>query len=224
MERALAENGEIISADSMQVYIGLDKGTSKPPPEERRGVPHHMIDIWDPHENHSVAEFAAEARRAIEAVFARGKTPVICGGSGLYVNALLYDMAWGGQGGNRGESDDGTGQNETVSAAHTSVKRLENRSVLGSEYSEDAGALYRALVRRDPLAAWTIHPNNTKRVRRALERLNAGEEEGGLRGFTESFVPTAQFTPEIIRLTMDRASLRARIDRRVDAFLAAGLV
>ena len=200
VERALEEGGEIVSADSMQVYTGLDKGTSKPTEEERRGVPHHLIDVWDPRENHSVAEFATLARRVIEEIFERGKTPVICGGSGLYVNALLYDMEWGGQG---DETERGN-KDASISA-------------------EDAGALYRALVRRDPLAAWTIHPNNTKRIRRALERLDAGEEEGGLREFAASFAPTAQFTPEIIRLTMDRARLRARIDRRVDAFMEAGL-
>ncbi|MDR1796000.1 MAG: tRNA (adenosine(37)-N6)-dimethylallyltransferase MiaA [Clostridiales Family XIII bacterium] len=192
---ALSCGGEVVSADSMQVYVGLDKGTAKPSAEEMRGVPHHMIDVADPHEDYSVAQFAAAARRCIDDIFARGKVPVVCGGSGLYVNALIFDMGLG----------------EDI----TAQRRMRQHPASTSD------ELYAELVRRDPLAAWGIHPNNVKRIRRALDRLDAAPE---LRPFSGSFVLTRQFTPRIIRLAPDREALYRRIDARVDAFIANGLV
>jgi len=192
VELALAHDGEIVSADSMQVYIGLDKGTAKPTKEEMRGIPHHMLDVADPRFNYSVAEFAAQARGIIEDIFARGKMPIICGGSGLYVNSLIYDMNFG-----------------TDSSS---------RSIT---YSPDS---YKTLVRTDPLAAWRIHPNNEKSVRRALERAKTKAENGELHSFEDSFIPTKSFTPLIHYLTMNRKDLYKRIDARVDTFVANGLV
>ncbi|MDR1815435.1 MAG: tRNA (adenosine(37)-N6)-dimethylallyltransferase MiaA [Clostridiales Family XIII bacterium] len=229
VELALRCGGEVVSADSMQVYRGLDRGTAKPSREEMRGVPHHMIDVADPRENYSVAAFAEAARRAIDGIFARGRTPVICGGSGLYVNALLYEM-------------DFSFVDSATPLRSAQNDKGENGSV-GADLTGggDAGALslHRQLIRRDPLAAWVIHPNNEKRIRRALERLDGGEGAEGaegtaaiagptdaprLRAFSESFTPTAQFSPEIFRLTAQRSELYRRIDARVDAFLANGLV
>jgi tRNA dimethylallyltransferase len=200
---ALRYGGEIVSADSMQVYRGLDKGTAKPSEADIKGIAHHMIDVADPHANYSVATFAQGAHAAMEDIFSRGKVPIVCGGSGLYVNTLIYDMDFAGE--------------DTASERPDIARRLAEPA------RESPQDLYRMLVRKDPLAAWLIHPNNTKRVLRALERLNTDKEQGGIRSFEASFVPTTKFVPVLLRLTMDREALCRRINERVDGFLAAGL-
>jgi tRNA dimethylallyltransferase len=221
--------GEIVSADSMQVYRGLDKGTAKPSDAEKKDVTHHMIDVADPHANYSVAAFAQGARAVIEDIFSRGKVPIVCGGSGLYVNALIYDMDFAGAAATHGgTSDSAEAAGEGAVGGMRDAKSANPLFPQPSDIMENISAtaipdLYRTLVRKDPLAAWSIHPNNTKRVLRALERLNTEKEQGGVRSFEASFIPTTQFSPILLRLTMDRETLCRRINERVDGFLAAGL-
>ena len=195
--------GEIVSADSMQVYKGFDLGTAKPSVEARRGVPHHMIDVADPMEDYSAAAFSQDARQAIKGIIARGKTPIVCGGSGLYVHALLYEMDFSGR--DRDEAF---------------------RAMLLNEAEEKgAAALYARLLEADPFAAEQIHPNNTKRVVRALERACGEIESAGLREFENTFeAKKRRYKAHIIRLNMDRAALYRRIELRVDEFFGAGLV
>ena len=195
-------SGEIVSADSIQVYKGMDIGTAKPNQEERSIAPHHMIDISTPKHSYTVAEFNEDAREVIDNVIERKKLPVIVGGSGLYINSLIYDMDFSGKGGDDQFRDE----------------LLKLADAYGNEY------LYDILKDKDPLSAERVHPNNLKRVVRLLERLEGTIENDGLREFTHSFVPTDQFEPLLIRLIMDRDVLYERIEKRVDEFVSDGLV
>ena len=203
VQLALETGGEIISADSMQVYRGFDLGTAKPSAEERKGVPHHMIDVVDPLEDYSAGAYSKDAQAVIEEVLGRGRQPVVCGGSGLYVHALLY------------EEMDFSGRGRDVG--------LRARLELEAE-EKGAAHLYQRLLDADPEAAARIHPNNIKRVIRALERASCGAEKGGLRDFSGTFEAQPRYDARIIRLTADREALYARIERRVEAFFEAGLV
>ena len=201
LDLALKTDGEIISADSMQVYIGLDKGTAKPTPEEQKMVPHHMIDVVNPIENYSVAAFRDTATKIIDDIFSRGKSPIVCGGSGLYVHSLLYGL-------------DFSGVNGDPELRDSLVKEAEEGSV------QD---LFKKLEELDPEAALRIHPNNVKKVIRAIERASGMLENDGIREFDESFKTNVDYETEVIRLTMDRGKLYKRIERRVDEFLENGL-
>jgi tRNA dimethylallyltransferase len=202
IQLARETDGEIVSADSMQVYRGLDKGTAKPTAAERQRVPHHMIDVADPREDYSAAVYRGAATNVIEEIFRRGKVPIVCGGSGLYVHSLLYGLDFSGAGGDP--------------ALRESLVRE----------AEEGGApkLYKKLEEIDPQAAARIHPNNVKRVVRALERASGTLENQGVRGFEQSFAGAVGYETRILRLTMARPQLYARIERRVDDFLADGLV
>ena len=199
---ALNMDGEIVSADSMQVYKGFDSGTAKPSLEARQGIIHHMIDVADPKEDYSVAEYSRAAQAVIEDIIARGKQPIVCGGSGLYIHALLYEMDFSGQKGD-----------ETI--------RLE----LLKEAEEKGGAyLFAKLLEADPSAAEHVHPNNVKRVIRALERAGGNIESGGLRDFSGTFEARKRYNARIIRLTAARGALYTRIERRAETFFENGLV
>ena len=199
-ELAVRLGGEIVSADSMQVYRGMDIGTAKPPPEERR-VPYHCIDLVDPGEPFSAALFQREARAAIAELAGRNMLPVVAGGTGLYVRAALDRMDFP-----RGE--------QTANPVRERYERFaaENGAV----------ALHGLLVQRDPAAAACIHPNNARRVIRALEMADEGisyaEQSAGFSS-RESVYDTHH-----IGLTMEREALYARIDERVDAMLETGLI
>ena len=147
---ALAERlgGEIVSCDSMQLYRGMDVGTAKPTVEEMAGIPHHMIDILDPEQSYSCAEYATDARATIQDITSRGKLPILCGGTGLYLDGVLF-----------GGSFDDTPNDPAIRA------RLD---ALGDEPG-GADALYARLCEIDPDSAAAIHKNNLKRVKRALE-------------------------------------------------------
>lgn len=203
---ALKNNGEVVSADSMQIYRGLDLGTAKPSEAERKGVRHHMIDIIDPNEDYSAGAYCREAQGVVADILSRGKTPVVCGGSGLYIHSLLYEeMGFSG----RGRDDGLRAELETEAGAK------------GCEY------LFAKLEEADPEAAARIHPNNVKRVIRALERAYGEAESaemGGLRDFSDTFGASSRYDAKIIRLTAERKALYARIERRVESFFAAGLV
>ena len=203
---ALENNGEIISADSMQVYIGLDSGTSKPSEDEKQGVVHHMIDIIDPGEDYSAGAYSKDAQACIKDIIERGKQPIVCGGTGLYIHALLYN-----------EMD--FSERERDDAFREELARIAE--LYGSK------SLHDKLYDVDPEAAARIHPNNLKRVIRALERAGGDIENsktGGLRDFSETFGPATRYKARIIRLTTDRQKLYERIECRAEAFFAAGLI
>ncbi len=141
-------DGEIVGCDSMQIYRGMDIGTAKPTEAERGVVRHHLIDIMDPTEGYSAAQYKADAEAAIADIIARGRTPIFCGGTGLYLDAVIYDNKY-----SEGDGDGGETRAELVRYA--------------AEHG--AQALYERLENADPEAAAAIHPNNVRRVARALE-------------------------------------------------------
>ncbi|HJC03367.1 MAG TPA: tRNA (adenosine(37)-N6)-dimethylallyltransferase MiaA [Candidatus Ligilactobacillus avistercoris] len=198
LELAQRFNGEVISGDSMQVYRHLDIGTAKVTPEEQQVVPHHLIDIVDVTERYSVADFMHQATRQITAITARGHLPLLVGGTGFYLQALLDNLTLG----NDHYTDDTLRQKW-----HT--------------YAEEHGrqALWNRLNDVDPPAAAKIPPNNERRVVRALEVY----ERTGKR-FSAQQANAAPFDPYIIGLTTAREVLYARINARVDAMVEAGLV
>ena len=194
--------GEIVSCDSMQIYRRMDIGTAKPTAEEQSRVRHHMIDIVEPWETFSCADYARLADEAIRDIIARGKTPIVCGGTGLYLDALL-------RGGLAEEADcDENYRNE--------LNRLAEEK--GNEY------IHGLLRDLDPESADAIHPNNRKRVIRALEvcrvtgrkKSEIDRENSSLDGVYEPLAVGLFYT--------DRGVLYERIDRRVDQMIEAGLL
>lgn len=195
---ALALGTEIISADSMLVYKGLDIGTAKPTAEERKGVRHHLIDVAEPTEKFSVSDYEALALPVVQGLFARGKIPVICGGTGFYICALLYKSQFG----NAGADEEVRKRYETYLARN------------GRE------ALHALLGEKDPESAAVLHPNDTKRVIRALEIFDVtGKRKSEQR---DPRLPRFDFV--VVSVGYPREELYARIDRRVDEMLKAGLV
>lgn len=198
-EIAARLGGEIVSADSMQVYRGMDVGTAKPPPNERR-VPYHCIDIVGPGEPYSAALYQRDARAAIADVALRGRLPVVCGGTGLYVRAALDDMRFP-----EGELDSAERARLDALAAELTPAELHAR-----------------LAAIDPESAAVIHPNNVRRVVRALEMAEQGTSYAEqLAGFSER---QSVYDAVFVGLTMDRELLYERIAARVGAMMAAGLL
>lgn len=195
---ALAEHlgGEVVNADALQLYRGLDIGTAKLTVAERRGVPHHLLDVLDPHEDATVAAYQRDARAALADIAARGRRPVVVGGSGLYVRSLLDRMEF-------------PGTDPEVRAA------LEARA-----QAEGARTLHAELAAADPVAAENIGPRNARRIVRALEviALTGKPYSANLPGHDYE-VPAVQ-----IGLDCDRAVLDQRVQARVDRMWAAGLV
>jgi len=195
---ANALDGEIVSADSMQLYQYLDIGSAKPTPEERAMAKHWLIDEIDPRQPFSAAEYKNKAHQYIEDIIARGKLPIVCGGTGLYFNALLYDMDFSGPAGNQ---------------------KIRDRIL--EEEGNDPVKLHERLHRLDPKAAEDIHPNNIKRMVRAIERLENGEAT--LTPFSAVSVTDSNYHFIMIGLSWERESLYNRIDRRVDMLFDHGL-
>lgn len=193
-------DGEIISADSMQIYKYMDIGSAKPTPEEQSRAVHHLVDTVDPSVPFSVAEYQALAKEAIRDVLSRGKLPIISGGTGLYVNSLIYDM-------------------DFSSPPGDPAYRRELETLAQREGSE---ALHRLLAEKDPAAALRIHPNNEKKIVRALEILREGQDR--VKEFSESFQPTKDYDVILIGLERPRQELYDRINRRVDLLMERGLV
>ncbi|MBO4991697.1 MAG: tRNA (adenosine(37)-N6)-dimethylallyltransferase MiaA [Firmicutes bacterium] len=193
-------DGEIISADSMQIYKYMDIGSAKPTPEEQSRAVHHLVDAVDPSVPFSVAEYQTLAKEAIRDVLSRGKLPIISGGTGLYVNSLIYDMDFSSPPGDP--------------AYRRELEELAQRE--GSE------ALHRLLAEKDPAAARRIHPNNEKKIVRALEILREGQDR--VKEFSESFQPTKDYDVILIGLERPRQDLYDRINRRVDLLMERGLV
>ena len=198
---AKALDGEIVSADSMQVYRGMDIGSAKVTKKEMDGVRHHLIDVLEPEEDFNVAAFQRMAKEALEEIYSRGKLPIVAGGTGFYIQALLYDI----------DFRDDTGEGPIR-------KELEKLAVeKGAEY------LHSLLQQADPQSADQIHPNNIKRVVRALEYFRQTGEPFSLHNQRErERCSPYHFLYYVI--CSDRKNLYERIDRRVDAMMADGLV
>ena len=200
---ALAQRlrGEVVSADSMQIYRGMDIGTAKPTPEEMRGVPHHMIDIADPAENYSVSRYAAEASACVDDILARGKLPIVVGGTGLYIDSLIAGRTFA----------DGT--------ADTAL-----RQELNERYDEIGGeGLLGELRKFDPERAARLHPADKKRIVRAMEvYILTGKTITQLDAETRA-APPRYDAAKIALDFADRQDLYDRIDRRVDAMVRQGL-
>ena len=195
LEVARQVGGEIISCDSVQVYRGFDIGSAKPTPAEQTLVPHHLIDVVDCHEDYDAQKFADDARRAIALVHSRGRLPIVAGGTGLYLRALLTDR-WG--------SD------------LPQSSELRERLRLW-----DKTKLWEFLWRIDPIRAWQVHPNDTFRVVRALEvSLLTGKKFGEAAQPAER---PAEFDTYTVIIEPDRKLLHKRIKARVQEMLAAGL-
>ena len=195
IEIAKKYNGEIISGDSMLVYKGMDIGTAKPTAEELAAVPHHLVDILPPDASFSVVDFKQQAERLITEITERGHLPIIAGGTGLYIKALLEDYAF-----NAAEEDS------------------ELRAQLEREAQEQgAEALHERLRAVAPAEAERIHPHNVRRVIRALESALQGEQ---VNQYGAAEMP---YDALVIGLSMERQALYARINKRVDLMLEAGL-
>jgi tRNA dimethylallyltransferase len=195
---ALALGGEVVNADAMQLYRGMDVGTAKLPPAERRGVPHHLLDVLDVTDEASVAAYQRDARAALVEIAARGGLPVLAGGSGLYVRAVLERLE--------------------IPPTDAAVRaRLE-----GELAAVGPGALHQRLAAVDPVAAASILPTNGRRVVRALEVV---ELTGRPFSATLPEPGAAPAVPSVqLGLRLERPELDARIDARVDRMWAAGLV
>lgn len=198
---AKAIGGEIISADSMQVYKHMDIGTAKVTKEEMDNVPHYLIDVLEPDSDFNVAVFKEMAVKALDEIYARNKIPIIAGGTGFYIQALLYDIDFA-------QGDDG----DTKYRGELSRIAQEN----GNEYLHDM------LRQVDPEAAAAIHANNVKRVIRALEFFKQTGEPISRHNERESQKVSA-FNSLYLVLNDDRDRVYERIDKRVDNMFAAGL-
>ena len=203
IELAKRVSGEIVSADSVQVYFGMDIGSAKPPLEERQGIRHHLIDclpIDTP--EFSAAMFRDLAQDAIGEIVSRGHTPIIVGGSGMYVNSLTYPLGF---------------------AIPRNDAARENATL---EYERDSEAAYARLENIDPITALRLHPNDKKRIVRALEVFDCSGQP--LSGFGADFQncagEQAPFEPMLIGLTMEREALYQRINLRVDHMMEQGLI
>ena len=198
---AKAVNGEIISADSMQVYKHMDIGTAKIKKEEKGGIPHHLIDILEPKEEFNVVKFKEYTLQAMEEIYNKGKIPIIVGGTGFYIQAVLYGI-------NFEENGEDTAY----------------RGKLEEAAKEKGGAfLHEKLKEVDPSAAETIHPNNIKRVIRALEYF----EQTGNRISEHNEEQRSKESPYrfcYFVLNNDRDILYERINKRIDIMLEQGLV
>ncbi len=202
VELALAGNGEVVSADSMQIYRTMDIGTAKPTPEEMRGVPHHMLDVADPAEDFSVARYVEQARACVDDILARGRLPIVAGGTGLYIDSLL------------------SGRDFAPFDPDSAL-----RGQLEVEFAQKGGqAMLGQLETVDPEAARRLHPNDAKRIIRALEVFRSTGKT-----ITQHNLETQAMPPRYEAVTLAlaferREDMWARIDHRVDQMMEQGLV
>ena len=199
IQLAKAVDAEIVSADSMQIYKYMDIGSAKVTEEEMQGVKHYLVDEIEPDMPFSVSEYKRMAEEYIDEISSRGKNVIVTGGTGLYLNSLIYDMDFGKSDANQ-----------------------ELREELKKELEENGPAyMYEKLVSLDKEAAERIHPNNTKRVIRAIEVAMSGEK---MNDFSKDLRYNKKYRPIIIVLNRDRQALYDRINLRVDIMLKNGLI
>ena len=201
IQLAKAIGGEIISADSMQVYRHMDIGSAKVTPEEMDGVSHHLIDVLEPEEEFNVVVFQKLAKEALTGIYERGHIPIIVGGTGFYIQALLYDIDFT--------------ENDGDTAIRRELEKLAQ--------TQGAGCLHQMLQEIDPESAAAIHQNNVKRVIRAIEFYRQTGKKISLHNEQEREKQSPyQFLYYV--LDTDRKTLYERIDRRVDLMMEHGLV
>ncbi|GGK13025.1 tRNA dimethylallyltransferase [Caldalkalibacillus thermarum] len=199
IELAKAFDGEIISGDSMQVYKGMDIGTAKIKEEEKEGIPHYLIDILEPHEDFSVSHFQNLTKSYIKEINRRGRLPILVGGTGLYVQAVTHDFHF---------------------AEKNNPALREKWKRFLAEHGKEA--LYKELQTRDPAYAARLHPNNTRRVIRALEILETTGKS--MAHYQQDWHRRSPYDLVMIGLTMEREKLYQRINQRVDQMMEQGLV
>lgn len=204
-------DGEIICADSMQIYKHMNIGTAKVSKEETEGIRHHMVDIISPFEPFTVSDYAKMTEKIIDDCYERGKTPIMVGGTGLYFNSLIYDMDFGAHQ-NVSNNNDGESENN-----HLRVELEELARTYGTK------AVHNILKELDEDAALRIHENNLRRVIRGIEILKSAGKSSKLSDFSKDPLPRG-YDIELICLNMDRALLYERINKRVDMMIDMGLV
>ena len=191
-------NTEIISADSQQIYKKLNIGTAKPTKEEMRGIKHHLIDVAEPCGNFSVSDYVELAEPIIENLQTKGKIPIICGGTGFYINSLLYDLSYGN-----------VAADETIREKYAAV------------FNDKGGEYLHSLLRNvDPETAQKLHPNDVKRVIRALEIYEVGGKRKS--EIRDDNSPRRNYVA--VAINYPREELYDRINRRVDEMFERGLV
>ncbi len=194
-------HGEVVSADSMQIYKYMNIGTAKPAPEEMKGIPHYMLDVVHPNERYSVARYKEEAEDCIKKILERGNIPIIAGGTGLYINSLIYNIQFG----------------ETI-CDEDFRKRMSELAA-----TEGPRRIHEMLKKVDPKSAEKIHYNNVKRVIRALEVYEfTGKTIAEHQKQSRMVPPPYRYL--VFILNMDRDILYNRIDQRVDRMIENGLV
>lgn len=200
IELAQKVGGEIISADSMQIYREMNVGTAKPTLEDRSGIPHHLMDIINPDEEYSVAQFQAQAKECIKDILSRGRVPIVAGGTGLYINSLVYNITF---------SD--------------TITQWDYREKL-HKIAEEQGplALHDLLRKVDEESAERIHPNNVKRVIRALEVFETSGKPISEHQ-SESRLEPSPYDFKIFGFDVEREILYERINKRVDRMIEMGL-
>ncbi len=194
-------NGAVISADSMQVYRGMDIGTAKITKAEMQGIPHYLIDVLEPEEEFHVVRFQGLAKKALEEIYEMNRLPILAGGTGFYIQALLYDIDFT--------------EEDPDKAYREELLRIAEK--------EGTDALYQMLLERDPEAAEAIHPNNQKRIIRALEFQHLSGMPISLHNQTER-QKEAAYRAAFFCLTRNRKELYERINARVDEMLKKGLL
>lgn len=197
IECAKLLNTEIISADSMNVYRELDIGTAKPTLEERQGIKHHLIDVVEPSNTFSVGDYKEMATPIIEELHAKNKIPIICGGTGFYINSLIYDLSYG-----------------------NSVANLQSREKYKSIAQKEGNQkVYDILRSVDPETAQKLHVNDLKRVIRALEIFESGQKKSDIK---DSLLPKYNYNSYTIDFPTQ--TLYERINKRVDIMIENGLI
>lgn len=186
-------NGEIINGDSIQVYKELNIASAKINKRQMKNIPHHLLDYKEVTDDYNVAIFQEDARKAIQDITSRNKLPIVCGGTGLYIKALLYDYTF-----------------------------LKQNEVITNDYSQYSNQqLFDMLKQLDPKSTLNIHPNNRKRVIRALDMAKSGNSKSEQEDKQQHKM---LYDSKIISLTMDREKLRSRIDQRIENMLKEGLI
>ena len=197
VECAKLLDSQVISADSMYIYKGLDIGTAKPSIDETQGIKHHLIDVCSPENEFTVSDYKALATPIIDEIFAKGKIPVVCGGTGFYINSILYDLSYGNSGANL--------------EARNKYKALADE--FGNEY------VYNILKEVDPESACKIHFNDVKRVIRALEIYESGTKKSEIKDELVAKYPYKAYS-----IDFERKFLYDRINLRVDQMVENGLI
>ena len=201
IELAKRINGELVSADSMQIYKDMDIGSAKVTKEEMQGIKHYLVDCVSPDERYSVANYKLDAKKAIEEILKKGKTPIVVGGTGLYIDALIYEIEY-----------------QDIKINESYRKELES-----IKQNQGLEVLYERALKIDPEAMKKISPNDSKRIMRVLEIYeatgkNKTEQEA------ESRLKEIPYNYKVFAITMDREKLYERINKRVDIMIENGLI